>query len=176
MTSISKTGAMTKKEHTKAICALTSHRTYGKYLKIRKDGTVELDKHKIAAEEKLDGKYLIKTSDDTLSLYDIVLGYKQLHDIERGFREIKSELELRPVYHRKSDRIRAHVLLCWLALLLIRIVENETGMTWFHVRRLLKQVNLISLQFPEGISHHKQATDERSESCRSLSFFINQQN
>jgi len=84
---------------------------------------------------------------------DIVLGYKQLHDVERGFRTLKSDLELRPVYHRRSDRIRAHVLLCWLALLLIRIVEIETGMTWFQVRRILKQVNLVSLQFPEGIVH-----------------------
>jgi transposase len=100
---------------------------------MRKDGTVELDKRKIAAEERLDGKYLIKTSDDTLSLSDIVLGYKQLHDIERGFRTLKSELELRPVYHRKSERLRAHVLICWLALLLIRIAENETGMTWFNI-------------------------------------------
>ena len=114
---------------------------------------LKIDKSKIAAEEKLDGKFLIKTSDDTLSLSDMVLGYKQLHDIERGFRTLKSELELRPVYHRKSDRIRAHVLLCWLALLLIRIVENETGMTWFQVRKMLKQINLISLQLPEGIVH-----------------------
>jgi transposase len=167
---LSKTGAMTKKEHTKAICALTSHTTYGKYLKIRKDGTMKIDKLKIAAEERVDGKYLIKTSDDTLSLSDIVLGYKQLHDIERGFRTLKSELELRPVYHRKSDRIRAHVLLCWLALLLIRIVENETGMTWFHVRRMLKQVNLISIQFPEGIVHQSTSlTQEQSSvyhSCK----------
>ena len=157
---LSKTGAMTKKEHTKAICALASHTTYGRYLKIRKDGTVEIDKHKIASEERLDGKYLIKTSDDMLSLSDIVLGYKQLHDIERGFRTLKSELELRPVYHRKSDRIRAHVLLCWLALLLIRVVENETGMTWFQVMQMLKQVNLVSLQFPEGIVHQSTRLSE----------------
>ena len=142
-----------KKEHTKTICALVSHKTYGRYLKTDTDGKLKIDKSKVAAEEKLDGKYLLKTSDDTLSLTDIVLGYKQLHDVERGFRTLKSDLELRPVYHRRSDRIRAHVLLCWLALLLIRIVEIETGMTWFQVRRILKQVNLVSLQFPEGIVH-----------------------
>jgi transposase len=147
---LSQTGAMDKKEHTKAICALVSHPVYGRYLKRRANGTLEIDKGKVAAEERLDGKYLIKTSDDTLSLSDIVLGYKQLHDIERGFRSLKSELELRPVYHRKSDRIRSHVLICWLALLLIRTVENETGMTWFQVRKTLKQINLVSLKLPEG--------------------------
>ena len=151
--SIAANGASEKKEHTKALCALVSHPIYGRYLKTDTDGKLKIDKSKVIAEKKLDGKYLIKTSDDTLSLNDIVLGYKQLHDIERGFRTLKSELELRPVYHRKSDRIRAHVLLCWLALLLIRIVETETGMTWFQVRRMLKQINLVTLQFPEGIVH-----------------------
>jgi hypothetical protein len=145
--------ASEKKKHTKALCALASHPVYGRYLKTGADGKLKIDKDKVSAEERLDGKFLIKTSDDTLSLSDMVLGYKQLHDIERGFRTLKSELELRPVYHRKSGRIRAHVLLCWLALLLIRIVETETGITWFQVRRMLKQVNLVSIQLPDGVVH-----------------------
>lgn len=139
-----------KKEHTKAMCTLASHSTYGRYLKTL-GGGLALDKKKITAEERLDGKYLIKTSDDTLSLSDMVLGYKQLHDIERGFRTLKSELGLRPMYHRKPDRIRAHVLICWLALLLIRIVENETELTWFNIRRLMNQIHLVTLQLPEGV-------------------------
>ena len=55
-----------------------------------------------------------------LSAEDIALGYKQLLEVERGWRDMKPILDLRPVYHRLEDRIRAHVLLCWLALLLIR--------------------------------------------------------
>jgi hypothetical protein len=47
---------------------------------------------------------------------------------------LKTHLELRPVYHRLEHRIRAHVLLCWLALLLIRIIENATGTTWARAR------------------------------------------
>jgi transposase len=146
-----KTRAMEKKEHTKAICALVSHRVYKRYLKARANGTLAIDRSKVAAEERLDGKYLIKTSDDSLTLSDIVLGYKQLHDIERGFRTLKSELELRPVYHRKTERVRAHVMICWLALLLIRIVENETCATRFNVRKTLKAINLVSLKLPEGV-------------------------
>ena len=157
-------GASEKKKHTKALCALVSHPVYGRYLKAGADGKLKIDKDKVTAEERLDGKFLIKTSDDTLSLSDMVLGYKQLYDIERGFRTLKSELELRPVYHRKSGRIRAHVLLCWLALLLIRIVETETGMTWFQVRRMLNQVNLVSLRLPEGTVHQSTIlTKEQSE-------------
>jgi transposase len=154
-------GAAKKKEHTKELCTLVSHPSYGRYLKTVADGKLKIDRAKVADEKRLDGKYLIKTSDDTLSLNDIVLGYKQLHDIERGFRTLKSELSLRPVYHRKSDRIRAHVLICWLALLLIRIAENETGMTWFAIRRQLKQISLVSLQLPEGVVH--QSTELRKE-------------
>lgn len=146
-------GDLTDKAHTKAVCDLVSHRTYGRYLTTCKDGRLVLNKAKIAAEEKLDGKYLIKTSDDTLSIQDIVLGYKQLYDVERCFRTIKTELELRPVYHRNSQRIKAHVLICWLALLLIRIAENETNNTWFHLRRTLKKLNLVELKLSEGVFH-----------------------
>jgi Transposase DDE domain len=80
-------------------------------------------------EERLDGKFLLRTSDPTLSAEDVALGYKQLLEVERAWRDMKTTLDLRPVYHRREDRIRAHVLLCWLSLLLIRIAENATGET-----------------------------------------------
>ena len=53
---------------------------------------------------------------------------------------MKQILDLRPVYHRLEQRIRAHVVLCWLALLLIRIIETTTGDTWHHVRRHLDRL------------------------------------
>ncbi len=68
---------------------------------------------------------------------DIAAGYKQLLEVERGWRDMKAVLDLRPVYHRLEDRIRAHVLLCWLALLLIRVAENHAGQTWPAMRREL---------------------------------------
>lgn len=83
----------------------------------------------ISAEKKLDGRYLLRSRDPSLSAEDIALGYKQLLEVERGWRDIKHVLDLRPVYHRKEERIRAHVLLCRLALLLIRICETSCGDT-----------------------------------------------
>ena len=160
---LTKLAGLKRKEHTKAVCALASHPVYGRYLKTLADGTLAINKKKIVAEERLDGKYIIKTSDDTLSLSDMVLGYKQLHDIERCFRTLKSELGLRPMYHRKSDRIRAHVLICWLALLMIRIVENETGLTWFAIRRLINPISLVTLQLPEGIVHQSSVLSSEME-------------
>jgi hypothetical protein len=64
-----------------------------------------------------------------------------LLQVERGWRDMKTTLDLRPVHHRKKDRIRAHVQLCWLALLLIRLAENQTGDTWRNVRRELQRLH-----------------------------------
>ncbi len=78
-----------------------------------------------------------------MSAEDIALGYKQLLEVERAFRTLKSTLCLRPVYHSKDDRIRSHVLICWLSLLLVRIAEVETRLTWPRIRRQMQQLNLI---------------------------------
>ena len=81
---------------------------------------LRLDKVRIKEGERFDGKYLIRTSDDTLPAEDVALGYRQLVDIEEAFRTLKQNLEVRPVYHRLEHRIRAHKVLCWLALFLVR--------------------------------------------------------
>ncbi|AFV10383.1 IS4-like transposase [Thermacetogenium phaeum DSM 12270] len=130
------------KTHAKAVCELMAHPVYGRYLKVDSRSLPKIDRAKIREEEKLDGKYLLRTSDDTLSAEDVALGYKQLLLVEDAFRTLKSRLELRPVYHRLEDRIRAHVLLCWLALLLIRIAENRTGQTWCSLRATLQRMHL----------------------------------
>src|SRR3954466_1018200 len=94
-----------------------------RYLRTTPAGLLRIDKAKVAAETRLDGKFLLRSADPKLSAEDIALGYKQLLAVERGWRDLKTHLELRPIYHRLEERIRAHVLLCWLALLLIRIIE-----------------------------------------------------
>lgn len=137
-----------KGAHGKAVCRLISHPTYGRYLKLGKQGWPQIDRAKVNAEERLDGKYLLRTSDDTLSPEDVALGYKQLLEVEESFRTLKQTLDLRPVYHRLSRRIHAHVLLCWLALLLIRVaevrVEEKLGQryTWPRLRDELGRMQL----------------------------------
>jgi transposase len=99
---------------------------------------------------RFDGKYLISTTDPSLSAADVALGYKQLLDVERAFRTLKSTLELRPMHHRRPDRIRSHVLLCWLALLLVRLAENESGDTWERLRDELEQIHRVDLRSKDG--------------------------
>lgn len=117
-----------------------------------------VDKAAIAAEAKLDGKYLLRTADPSLTVEDIALGYKQLLEVERGWRDMKSTLDLRPVYHRLEDRIRAHVLLCWLALLHIRIVETRTNQTWTNLRHQLDQMHLGTFTGPAGTIRRRTTT------------------
>ena len=132
---------LNRKRSTKPKCKVVLHTSMGRYVKELKNGQLRIDKAKVKQEEKLDGKYLLSTSDQNLSAEDIAKGYKQLMEVERAFRTLKSGLSLRPVYHSKDDRIRSHVLLCWLALLLIRIAELETGLTWFHIRREMQPIH-----------------------------------
>ena len=110
--------------HTRTECALRDHVTLGRWLRQTSSGRLVIDRARIAAEAKLDGKYLLSTSDPHLTPAQVALGYKNLLEAERGFRDMKSTLMLRPVFHRLEPRIRAHVLICWLALLLVRVAEN----------------------------------------------------
>ncbi|WP_225851214.1 hypothetical protein [Streptomyces sp. HPF1205] len=119
-----------------------------RYLRATPAGKLRIDQAKIKTEENLDGKYLLRCSDPHLSAEDIALGYKQLLEVERGWRDMKQIIDLRPVYHRLEERIRAHVLLCWLALLLIRITETTTGDTWPHIRRELGRLHLGTFTGP----------------------------
>ena len=125
------------------------------------DGRFRIDKAAIAREEKLDGKWLLRTSDDSLTPTDLALAYKQLLEVERGWRDMKGSLGLRPVFHHREDRIRSHVQLCWLALLLIRVVENATGDTWRNVRHELDRMHLVTMETAEGRVAQRTTTTTR---------------
>ena len=121
-----------------------------RYLRVTPGGLLRVDASKAKAEENLDGKYLLRTSDPKMTAEDIALGYRQLLEVERGWRDMKQVIDLRPVYHRKEERIRAHVILCWLALLLARIAENATGDTWPQLRRQLDRIAVGTFTGPAG--------------------------
>uniref|UniRef100_UPI0037370CA3 IS1634 family transposase n=1 Tax=Brachybacterium vulturis TaxID=2017484 RepID=UPI0037370CA3 len=121
-----------------------------RYLRTTGSGLLRVDKKAIEREANLDGKYLLRSSNPHLSAEDIALGYKQLLEVERGWRDMKSTLDLRPVFHRREDRIRSHVTLCWLALLLIRLLENRTTQTWPQIRRQVQRLHQVTLAGDDG--------------------------
>jgi transposase len=155
--------------HKKAVCALLSHRPMGRYIRQTKTGKLRINQAKVQEEESLDGKYLLSSSDDTLSAEDIALGYKQLMEVEQAFRTLKTTLELRPLYHRKKDRIHAHVFICYLALLLVRIAERETGETWDRIRPIMDRCHLGEFSSKDGrVFQRTELTPEQVNILKSL--------
>ena len=129
-----------------------------RFLRRTKDHKLRIDKTAVARDAHFDGKWLIRTSDDTLSPTDLARAYKQLSQVERGWRDLKGSLRLRPVYHHREDRIRSHIQLCWLGLLLIRVAENATGDTWRNLRDELDRMHLVTLETTEGRIAKRSAT------------------
>lgn len=136
--------------HSKRVCALRASRRYGCYLRLTKAGQPVIDAARVKAAERLDGKFVVHSNDDTLSAEDMALGYKQLQRVEEAWRVLKSGLRMRPVYHWAVHRIHAHVALTVLALLLERAAELACADTWRNIRDDLKQIKLAQLSSPNG--------------------------
>jgi hypothetical protein len=149
--------ALTAAERGKIEGSLAGKPGLKRFLRVTPAGLLRTDKAKVKAEENLDGKYLLRCSDPHMTTEDIALGYKQLLEVERGWRDMKQVIDLRPVYHRREDRIRAHVILCWLALLLIRVAENAAGRPWNRIRAELQRQHAVTWTGPAGT--FRQATD-----------------
>jgi len=128
---------------------LLAHPVLKRYL-VRRGGDLVVNKKAVTAEAKLDGKFLLSCTDDNLPAADAARLFKGLLDVERGFRDLKSVLEVRPVYHRRQDRIKAHVTLCFLALVLVRVAENHTGATWPVIARELDRIHAVDLAGSAG--------------------------
>ena len=140
-------------ERAKLAARLCAKRPLRRFLRATAGRLVRVARAAGRAEAHLDGEFLLRSSAPTLSAEDSALGYKQLLRLDRGWRDMKTTLDPRPVHHRKQDRIRAHVQLCWLALLLlpIRIAENQTGDTWRNLRRELQRRHQGSFRGTAGL-------------------------
>lgn len=99
--------------------------------------------------EMMDGKLLLVTNTETLAAQDVISRYKTLADIERGFKVLKSEIEIGPVYHRLPERIRAHASICFMALILHRVMRSrlKAASTGYTPERALEQL--------QRIQHHR---------------------
>lgn len=152
--------------YTKRVFELLASRRYGRYLRRTKTGKLRMDRSAVKRSEKHDGKFVVHSNDDTLSAEDLALGYKQLMRVEDAWRQLKSGLKMRPVFHYAVHRIHAHVFLTVLSLLLERVAEQSCGDTWRNIRDDLKQIKLAQLSSENGTLW--QVTEPRPEARNRL--------
>lgn len=117
--------------------------------------TYTIDRKARRLAEMMDGKLLLVSNAKGLEPNEVVRRYKSLADIERGFRVLKSEIEIGPVFHRLPDRVRAHAYICFMALILHRVI-----------RMRLRAANQTvsperALQTLRRIQHHRVQLDDR---------------
>jgi transposase len=129
--------------------ALIGNKGYRKYLKLDRDH-LRLDQEKIDREERFDGKWVLKTN-TSLSPEQTALKYKELWQVEQVFREVKSVLETRPVFHKCDETIRGHVFCSFLALVLRKELDrrlNQTGycFEWADIKQDLKSLQEIVIE------------------------------
>lgn len=125
-----------------AITLLASRR-FKRYLRVTKGGQIRLNRTAIREASKYDGKWVLETNDDTISLEDAARGYKGLMIIERCFRSLKrAQIKMTPMYHWATRRIEAHVKICVLALMIERIAELSCGKPWYQIRRALDELQV----------------------------------
>jgi transposase len=136
------------------------------FVKFSANGT-SLNEKRIGILKRLAGRFLIVTNTD-LPMEEIVSAYKEQWQIERSFRTIKSFIEIRPVYHRKSDRIRAHVFVCVLSLLLSRIMEKHTGRTIDSIRKDLNCLDVVPVSVEKRVLYISSESREASDILKSL--------
>jgi hypothetical protein len=113
---------------------LLASRRYKRYLRVTKSDQLRIDRTAIREAAKYDGKWVIETNDDTISLEDAARGYKGLMVIERCFRSLKrTQIKMTPMYHWASRRIETHVKICVLALMIECIAERQCGKPWHKI-------------------------------------------
>lgn len=138
-----------KEQLKKGPAALVGNKGYRKYLKLAKD-SAHIDPAKVRAAARYDGKWVLTTNTD-LPADQVALKYKELWRVERVFRDVKSLLETRPVYHQNDANIAGHVFCSFLALVLRkeldqRLVANDHHFEWADIRQDLKALKQVEIE------------------------------
>lgn len=129
--------------------SLVGNSGYRRYLLLNKDAIVGINQEILKEEARYDGKYVLRTNCQ-LDTDEVALAYKDLWRVERAFREIKSSLDLRPVYHWKDSRVRGHIMVCFLALVLEsalrrKLLEKKSEVEYLYLLRDLQQLKAVEL-------------------------------
>ena len=127
-----------KLEKSKSVKSNISNNSYRKYLKIEGKSTVSLDEEKIEAQSAWDGLHGVLTNSD-LNPIDVLEKYKELYHVEAAFRVTKHDLSVRPVYHWKPRRVKAHIAICFAAYALVKHME-------YRVRLQYKKISIEDIR------------------------------
>lgn len=129
---------------------LVGNRGYARYLKVSKNG-MSINREKIEEEERFDGKWVLRTNMDGLTAEQVALKYKELWQVEQTFRDVKSILETRPVFHKVDETIRGHVFCSFLALALRkeldrRLEQSGCQIEWADIQRDLAALQEVAIE------------------------------
>lgn len=133
----------------KAPSSLISNKGYRGFLKVTKE-SVLLDEDKIKADVKFDGIWVL-TTNTKLKAKEVALKYKELWMVEQTFRDMKSVIDTRPIYHKRDETIRGHVFCSFLALVLkkeldYRLVSQGLQFEWADIKQDLKALQEVTLE------------------------------
>lgn len=124
-------------------------------------------------EERIDGVLVLETTEQELSSSEVVKQYKNLQDLERCFRTLKSSLELRPMYHWTPERIRAHVFICFIALQLSRLMRKRlASSSWSWEKAIERLRGIKTFIIKTGATERRGITapdKEQKAICKQLS-------
>ncbi len=149
--------------------ALRAHKGYRYYAWTLRDGafTFVEDPVHFEREKRLEGRYVISTSEKNLTALDAVAMYKQLTEVERGFRRLKDVLSMRPVYHQVEPRVRAHIFVAALGLLLQTLLQHrldqaEVDLSAEHALQALETVRHVRFQIDNATRTGVSAANPRA--------------
>ena len=129
--------------------SLVGNKGYRKYLSLDRD-TVSLNQEKVEEEKRFDGKWVLKTN-TALTAEQVALKYKELWQVEQVFRDMKSVLDTRPIFHQRDETIKGHVFCSFLALVLIkelyrRLEKAGHDFEWADIKQDLSALQEITIE------------------------------
>lgn len=149
------TDTLSKDKRAEARGLIATRPGVNRYVRVTSSGQIRIHAKNVKAEEDLDGKYLLCSSVPGVAAESIALGYTRLLEIEHSLRTMNQLVELRSACCCAQERIRAHVLLCWLALLLARVAENACRTQWPALRSELDRMAVGTFTGPVGTFHRR---------------------
>ena len=126
---------------------------FKRFLKLERKAA-KLDREAIRRDARLDGKFVLRTNHPSMTAAEVALAYKSLWRVERTFRETKSTLDVRPIFHQRDDTTIGHIMGCFLALRLEvdlqqRLDDRGTEVSWPDLMRDLTEVRAVELSLDE---------------------------